>query len=394
MGLLDRRAFTFLAGLAVSAIAAAALPAGAENGGLGPTPLSVPSKFGTSAFKTKRTLNALPGIRISVFASGLGGPRFMAVDARGNLFVTVPSQGSVVVLPDSDKDGVADRVITFAKGLNKPHGITFSGDDVIVAETGALVLLSDKNKDLEADEKKFVTKDVPPGGGHWTRTVVKGPDGALYVSAGSSCNACMEKDKRRAAVMRFEGDEGKLYATGLRNTVGMAFHPDTKELWGVDNGRDLLGDDIPPEELNRITKGGDYGWPRCYGKRIPDPEYGSHERCANTVLPVVEMQAHSAPLGITFGKGLKAPDKYKEMLFIGFHGSWNRTVPTGYKLVAIPFKDGKPAGGSIDIITGWHTDGETWGRPVAPVVGGDGALYLSDDRAGAVYRITFEGAQK
>ncbi|MBI5345324.1 MAG: PQQ-dependent sugar dehydrogenase, partial [Deltaproteobacteria bacterium] len=279
----------------------------------------------------------------------------------------------------------ADSKVIFASDLNKPHGIAFIGAEAIVAETGGLVLLKDTDNDLKADVRKVISRDLPEGGGHWTRTVAAGSDGYLYVSAGSSCNACEEKDPRRAAVLRFkpQGGQAEVFAKGLRNSVGIAFEPDTKELWGVDNGADWLGENLPPEELNRIVKGGDYGWPYCYGDNIPDPDMGT------TLPPAVKMQAHSAPLGMAFGYNLKFPQPYRDVLFVAFHGSWNRLAPTGYKLIGIPFKNGRPDGEPFDFITGWMRGGVAWGRPVGLLVGGDGALYLSDDYAGAVYRITY-----
>src|SRR3972149_5748758 len=170
--------------------------------------------------------------------------------------------------------------------------------------------------------------------------------------------------RRRGAVLRFTGPDAEVFATGLRNSVGMEFHPGTGELWGVDNGRDGLGDDVPPEELNRIRKGGDYGWPYCYGNKIPDPGYGSPDRCRDTVPPVVAFQAHSAPLGVAFGNGLKSfPKRLTESFFIALHGSWDRSEPTGYKLVAVTFKDGRPEGPPFDVVTGWALGEEPRGRP-------------------------------
>lgn len=352
--------------------------------------LEVPDKYRSGAFKQARDLYAPEGFKVSVFASDLSSPRMMAFDKAGNLYVSLPSEGKVAVLPDKNKDGVADRIVIFARGLRRPHGLAFTGEGLIVAETGRLSLLKDKDGDLKADSHETLTEGVPGGGGHWTRTVITGPDGSLFVSAGSSCNVCVEDDKKRASVMRVEEGKVEVFATGLRNTVGIAFHPVTKELWGVDNGRDLLGDEVPPEELNKIIKGGDYGWPYCYSDRAPDPELGSPMKCKDTIPPAVKMQAHSAPLGIAFGQGLKFPEEFREVLFVAFHGSWNRTVPTGYKLVAIPFKDGRPSGEPVDFVTGWLVKSKAWGRPVAPVAGPDGALYLSDDHAGAIYRISHE----
>lgn len=357
--------------------------------------LEVPEKMRRGPFAGKRELKAIPGVRVSVFASGMAGARFMAEDANGVLFLSVPSDGTVLALPDRDKDGVADETIVFARGLKRPHGLEFRNGELLVAEAARVVALRDDDGDLKADSKKIITEDVPSGGGHWTRTVVIGPDKAIYVAAGSSCNACVEEDRRRAAVLRYAGGKAEVFASGLRNTVGLEFHPKTGKLWGVDNGRDMLGDDLPPEELNLIEEGRDYGWPYCYGKRVPDPELGSKGRCAGTVPPEVEMQAHSAPLGVAFGYGLDFPKMVRKSLLVAFHGSWNRSVPTGYKVVAIPFNDkGLPAGKPFDVITGWLEGREAWGRPVDVLAGRDGAMYVSDDHAGAVYRVTYEAPNK
>jgi len=357
--------------------------------------LDVPEKMRRGPFAGKRELKAIPGVRVSVFASGMAGARFMVEDANGVLFLSVPSDGTVLAFPDRDKDGVADETIVFARGLKRPHGLAFANGELLVAEAARVVALMDDDGDLKADSKKIITEDVPSGGGHWTRTVVTGPDKAIYVAAGSSCNACVEEDRRRAAVLRYSGGKAEVFASGLRNTVGLEFHPKTGKLWGVDNGRDMLGDDLPPEELNLIAEGADYGWPYCYGNRVPDPELGSPERCAGTYPPEVQMQAHSAPLGVAFGYGLKFPKMVKKSLLVAFHGSWNRSVPTGYKVVAIPFNDkGMPAGRPFDVITGWLEGREAWGRPVDVLAGRDGAMYVSDDHAGAVYRVTYEAPKK
>ncbi|MEO5702925.1 MAG: PQQ-dependent sugar dehydrogenase [Gammaproteobacteria bacterium] len=354
--------------------------------------VAVPAEY-RRPLRKKRILMAPPGFHIAVFAEDLGKARFMAVSPAGDIYLSVPPKGQVLVLPDRNKDGVADRVVVFADDLDQPHGLAFRGNELIVAENSRLTRLVDTNSDLRADVKTVVSNDIPGGGGHATRTVVQGAAGKLYVAAGSSCNVCIEEDPRRATVMRFQpqGGKGEIYARGLRNTVGLAIHPVTGELWGVDNGRDMLGDDLPPEELNLIAQGADYGWPYCYGNAVPDPQLGTQQRCANTRPPAVALQAHSAPLGLTFGHGLAFPEEYQQTLLIAFHGSWNRSQPTGYKLIGIPFKAGKPQGEPFDIITGWLEGDKPWGRPVAPLVGADGALYLSDDY-GTVYRITWKAA--
>jgi len=357
--------------------------------------LHVPDKYKKGVFSEERVLEAPPGIRVSVFAADAPGARFMAASEDGTIYLSVPSDGTVLAFPDRDGDGVADEKVVFARGLKRPHGLAFRGKKLVVAETGSLIELEDTDNDLKADTKRVISGDLPAGGGHWTKSIAIGPDGAIYVSGGSSCNVCIERDRRRAAVLRFTGPDAEVFATGLRNSVGMEFHPGTGELWGVDNGRDGLGDNIPPEELNRIRKGGDYGWPYCYGDRLPDPGYGSPDRCKDTIPPAVAFQAHSAPLGVAFGKGLKSyPKRLTESFFIALHGSWNRSVPTGYKLVAIHFKDGRPEGPPFDVVTGWLVDEDAWGRPVDALVGRDGALYLSDDRAGAIYRIYYSLAKQ
>jgi glucose/arabinose dehydrogenase len=356
-------------------------------------PLGAAEKFRQGFLAVPPELQVVEGLQISVFAAGLASPRMLAFGPTGDLFVSLPGAGQVVVLSDQDHDGTADRTKIFAENLDRPHGLAFDGPDLVVAENNRLLILSDRDGDLRADKIEVISADIPAGGGHWTRTVLVGSDGAYYVSVGSSCNSCEESDARRATILRIDsaGGEAKIFARGLRNSVGLTLHPQTGELWASDNGRDRLGDDLPPEEINRIVSGGDYGWPYCYGRQIPDPALGTAERCSRTIPPEVELQAHSAPLGIVFGTGLKFPSQLQQMLFVAYHGSWNRTQPTGYKLVGIPFSKGRPGGPPQDVVSGWLRSAGAWGRPVAPAVGPDGALYLSDDRAGLVYRIQGEG---
>jgi glucose/arabinose dehydrogenase len=365
-------------------------PADAGDEFLVPVSLNIPEALTRTSGDLPQTLKAVPGLKISVFADGLQTPRMLTFSPAGDLYVSLPRSGVIVVLPDRNRDGVADRQEIFARNLDLPHGLAFDGNALIVAENGSLTRLSDRDGNLQADHSEVLSADLPAGGGHWTRSVVIGSTGDFLVAAGSSCNVCLENDPRRAAIIRIPatGGSADIFASGLRNSVGLAFHPETGELWGSDNGRDRLGDDLPPEEINRIVQGADYGWPFCYGRRIPDPDLGSTTRCNRTEPPAVEMQAHSAPLGIAFGHRLDFPNSYRNMLYVAFHGSWNRTIPTGYKLVGIPFTDGRPSGPPQNIVSGWLKGRRAWGRPVCPAVGPDGALYLSDDRAGIIYRIT------
>jgi glucose/arabinose dehydrogenase len=228
-----------------------------------------------------------------------------------------------------------------------------------------------------------------PSGGHGTRTIGFGPDGKLYLAIGSSCNVCEEDDERRAAILRFnaDGSDQELYASGLRNTVGFTWNPMNGELWGVDNGRDGLGDDLPPEEVNNILQGKNYGWPYCYGSWQVDPEFEDDRQqarfCEATEPPLVEMQAHSAPLGLRFLSDPAWPAAWQGNLFIAFHGSWNRSVPTGYKVVRVD-REGRVE----DFITGWldEDSGDAWGRPV-DILFANNRMYISDDSSGSIYMV-------
>jgi glucose/arabinose dehydrogenase len=339
-------------------------------------------------------LNLPPGFTVNVFSEGLDGPRLMAFGPSGTLYVTLTREGRVAALVDGNGNGEAEKTVVAASGLDRPHGIAFYRGHVYIAETGRVLRFGHDKKTLKFRDMEVVVPRLPArGGGHFTRTVAFGPDGKLYVSVGSSCNACVEGEKERAAVLRFnpDGSGKEIFAEGLRNPVGLVFHPATGEIFGTENGRDWLGDDLPPDEINVIKKGGHYGWPYCYGDGIHDPEFDKEDFCARTEPPVAEIQAHSAPLGLVFSIKLKFPPRYRGGLFVALHGSWNRTVPTGYKIIHIPFKDGRPAGGQEDFVTGWlRADGTKWGRPVDVVFDGKGDMFISDDYAGAVYRVSYK----
>jgi glucose/arabinose dehydrogenase len=329
------------------------------------------------------------GFRLEMFSGGLPGARFMAFDPAGVLYVTLTGKGKVVALPERDGAAAPETVLA---GLRRPHGIAFHGGYLYVAETDMVSRYPYEPEGRNLGKRQELLP-LPGGGRHFTRTIVFGPDGKMYVSVGSSCNACVEKDPRRAAVIRADADGtgAEVIARGLRNTVGLAFHPETGELFGGDNGRDWLGDDLPPEEVNVIKEGNDYGWPFCYGDRVPDPEMDNAAFCPKTTPPVATIQAHSAPLGLCFATGGSLPEEYRGRLFVALHGSWNRTVPVGYKVVSFRMKNGRPAGPPEDFASGWLADGGKTGRPVDVVQGPRGGLYISDDYAGAVYRVTYTG---
>ena len=336
-------------------------------------------------------LKVPPGFAIDVFADKAGSVRFMAVDPAGTLLVSEPSAGRVLALPDRNGDGKADAVQTVVTGLDQPHGLAFRDGALYVAETNRLQRFAYDPATLKATQPTLLAR-LPAGGGHWTRTVAFGPDGHLYVSAGSSCNVCRESDRRRAAVLRFNADGSgeQVFASGLRNAVGLAFHPGTGVLWATVNERDWRGDDVPPDYVTEVREGTFHGWPDCMvvrGRLVPDTSFAKDARCEKVTPPIVEIQAHSAPIGLAFYTGTQFPEDYRGSLFVAYRGSWNRTLPTGYKIVRIPFRDGRPAGAPEDFATGWLEGSSSWGRPVDLVVGRDGALYLSDQGAGRIYRI-------
>lgn len=337
-----------------------------------------------------------PGFKLGVYAEGVERARFMAFGTDGTLYVGTNSRsGTVWALPDRNRDGKADAVVAFAENLKAPHAVASRDGWLYVGETHRVIRLRDTDGDLRSDQQEVVVASLPEWQQHFTRTVGFGPDGGLYVSVGSSCNACRESDERRAAILRFNPDgsgpeaSGEIYARGLRNAVGFTWNPTTQEMWATDNGRDWLGDDLPPEELDLIRRGDDHGWPYCYGNRIPDPDLGSAERCSRTQPATFEMQAHSAPLGLDFYTGTLFPEEYRGDLFIAFHGSWNRSVPTGYKVVRVRFREGRPVK-IEDFVDVWVEAGQVRHRPVDVKTGPDGALYISDDHRGTVFRLTHE----
>src|ERR1700690_494140 len=344
-------------------------------------------------------LKAPPGFHISVFADDVDSARMLVFSPGGVLLVSESGEGKVVALPDPRHTGKAARIANVLSGRNEPHGIAFYQGKLYVAENDKLRRYDWDERNLRASNPVKLA-ELPGAGGHSTRSIVF-HNGKMYVSAGSSCNVCVEKDERRATVMEFnpDGSGQKIFAKGLRNAVGLAVNPKTDTVWVTVNGRDMLGDDLPPETIYDLGKqgGGDAGWPYCYGDRVPDSDFTKtgDGRCNNVIEPKVQMQAHSAPLGLAFYEGSQFPAEYQNNIFVAFHGSWNRSIPTGYKVVRVKLDDkGQPQGGAEDFITGWLAPGETkrgrWmGRPVGVVFGSDGAMYLSDDAGGVIYRVTY-----
>jgi glucose/arabinose dehydrogenase len=341
-------------------------------------------------------LSLPPGFEANVFAQGLNNPRFIAFGPDGALYVADRGNGRIVALPDQDGDGVADGEVVLADGLDQPHSLVYHLGSWYVGVPSGVVRLADTDGDGAADQRETIVDDLPTSGNHRTRTVEFLPDGRMVVSVGSSCNVCQEDDPRRAAVLVYDGPDGggeRLFAGGLRNAVGLAIHPETGALWATNNGRDLMGDDVPPETIYIVQEGGDYGWPRCHSGNVVDPDFGGPDACQDVVQPAVQMQAHSAPLGLAFYTGRQFPSEYWGDLFIAFHGSWNRSVPTGYSVIRLPLRGSEPQGPVEEFASGWldPESNDASGRPVGLAVGPDGALYVSDDKGGFIYRISYHG---
>ncbi|MGH2518886.1 MAG: PQQ-dependent sugar dehydrogenase, partial [Chloroflexota bacterium] len=349
------------------------------------------------------TVDLPAGFTISLFASGLHAPRFMAFDTAGNLAVAEDAANRIVLFR-AQNGRLQPAAQPLISGLSDPTSVAFAPGFLYVAE--ARQVLRYPYQAGQVGAAQAIIPNLPPATDHHTRTIVFGPDGSLYLGMGSPCNVCTFSDPRYAAITRYNaGGSGEtLFAHGLRNAVGLAFQPGTGELWATVNGRDGLGDNIPWDLLTSIQQGEDFGFPTCYDNRQPDPQFGRPGACAGVALPDVGLQAHSAPLGLAFYTGSQFPAGYRGDLLVALHGSWNRTVPTGYKLVRAHFSGGHIVS-VTDFATGWRpaapgrviqtpfglgTAG-AWGRPVQPVVAPDGSVYVSDDELGAIYRISYTG---
>ena len=351
--------------------------------------LVVPDVF-VNQSPTNRTLTVPEGYTVSVFAAGLGKARFFDVADDGTVYLT-DLNGRVLAIRDDNDDNVADTIATVDSNLRSPHGIDWFGDDLYIGEEDQVVVYRSVKPDGSFDRKDVLVSGLPAGEGHFTRTVQIGPDGKLYVSVGSSCNLCEETDPRRAAIVRYnpDGTGEEVFATGLRNSVGFVFS--AGKIWATENGRDRIGDNIPPEEINIVEQGKHYGWPYCHGDSDTGPEFPDRSEFCRTEIqkPQYKFQAHSAPLGLTFvPSGTTFPNAMRNALFVALHGSWNRTDPTGYKVITFDTSDQNPD--AKDFIFGWLlADGSSWGRPVGVGFSKNGSLLISDDKAGVLYNVRF-----
>lgn len=315
--------------------------------------------------------------RVKVLASGLGSVRDLEISPGGTAVASIPSSGRVVGL----KEGNVKNLLT---GLNRPHGLAFFDGKLFVAlETRVVRYFWDENN-LAAKEDR-VLFDLPKGGNHVTRTIAFDKDGQMFVSIGSTCDVCIEKHPFLASVIVSDqdGNNPRVFSRGLRNSVFITINPKTGELWGTEMGRDFLGDNLPPDEINIIRDGKDYGWPLCFGNKVRDSKFGAGSQarpCEATEAPIYEIAAHSAPLGLAF---------HEDNLYVAYHGSWNRSTPIGYKVVRF-----KVSGNSIsderDFIIDFLQDSQVIGRPVDIIFDKDGNIYVSDDKAGVVYKVDLQ----
>ncbi len=339
-------------------------------------------------------LKAPGGFNVSVFASDVTGGRLMAVSPDGVLFVARQPKGDVVALPDADKDGRADKMEIVVSNLTRPHSLAFHKGYLYIATNPAVLRLKYANGKIEGAPEKVV--DLPVSTmPHWTRTIGFGRDGRMYVAIGSSCNLCEDEDQRRTTIMVYhaDGSGGRPFAKGLRNAIGFDWDPKTGVLWADDMGEDKMGEEKPADEINRVEDGKHYGWPYFIENNTPNSNLTDAQgslKAADATPPALALQPHSSPIDLRFYTGKKFPAAYRGAMFVALHGS----SPTARKdripgsVVRVVFKDGKPTGVE-DFVTGWMKDGQVMGRPAGLITGADGALYISDDNKGFIYRVTY-----
>ena len=331
------------------------------------------------------------GFEISIYASDVPGARSMAVGPNGTLFVGT-RVGKVYAIVDRNRNNRADEVITVARGLRMPNGVAFRGGALYVGEVSRVLRYDNIEARLSNPPTPVVVNDTFPGDRHHGWKFIRfGPDGQLYVPVGAPCNVCERSDGHYALIMRMnpDGTGLEVFARGVRNTVGFDWHPETKTLWFTDNGRDWLGDDVPPDELNHAArKGLHFGFPYCHGGDISDPEFGGKHACEKFVPPAMKLGPHVAAIGMRFYTGTMFPDRYRDQIFIAEHGSWNRSTPIGYRVTLVRLEENRAVTYEV-FAEGWLQGNAAWGRPADVLVMPDGALLVSDDRAGVIYRIVY-----
>jgi len=333
------------------------------------------------------------GFHIAVYSNAVPNARQLALGTNGTVFAGSRSAGHVYAVVYRDGDGVADDSHTIASGLAMPSGIAFRDGALYVAAVSRVLRFDDIESRLTNPPVPVVIReDLPSETHHGWKFIQFGPDGLLYVPVGAPCNICKQADERFAAILRMnpDGSDLEVFARGVRNSVGFDWDPRTGELWFTDNGRDMLGDDVPPDELNHAPDPGmHFGFPFCHGGTIPDPEYGTEQECSEFTPPAQRLDPHVAAIGMRFYTGDMFPPAYRRQIFMAEHGSWNRSTPIGYR-ITVARLDGNRVVGYDVFAAGWLQGRRGWGRPADVLVMPDGALLVSDDRQGAIYRITYE----
>lgn len=351
------------------------------------TQLELPSSSAHGGQAGMQQLDVVNGITLNVFSSGLINPHGIAIDRQGVVFVSLPKVGQIVSLHDDDGDGRADRVVVFMAGLDKPSGLAFKDDVLCVATAAKLLALPDVNHDYLADSQQLISDKLRSFPQNWAHALVVGADNHLYVSvAGDDQNSSWQ----HASVLRVADGALQLFATGLYDCQGLAVHPQSGSLWATENSPETIGYFVHPDELNVLRANGDYGWPFCYGNRLPDANLGTVDICQATEPAIMQLPANSVPSGIAFGAMLQGADYFKNMLYMVMQGLDSGKRQQGFRLMGVPLgADGRITGWGIDLVAGWSVEGQPWGQPTACAVGGDGCLYITDQRAGVVYRLSF-----
>jgi glucose/arabinose dehydrogenase len=376
------------------------------------TPDQLPKPFATphvdnnptvSSMPANPQLHTLPGFKIELWAKGeMDRPRLMLQAPNGDVLVSESGGGRILIFRDTKQTGKPDQRFVFASGLKQPFGLALHDGHLYVGDTDAVLRFPYKPGDTKASGEPEKLADLPGRGyhEHWTRNVLFSPDGKkMYVTVGSESNVSTGEDAIRAAISEYnpDGSGHRLFATGTRNPIGVKFYPGTSTLWSIVQERDGLGDDLPSDYLTHIQDGGFYGWPYAYIGPHPEPRNPGHDDMVKkTITPDLLFQAHSAAIDVLFYQGKMFPKEFQGDAFVTLRGSWNRSKRTGYKIVRVKFKNGKPVGGYDDFVTGWMTDPlskSVWGRPVGLCELQDGSLLMSEDGNHTLWRITYSGGK-
>ncbi|WP_319590309.1 sorbosone dehydrogenase family protein [uncultured Draconibacterium sp.] len=343
-------------------------------------------------YETVPEINLPDGFKIHVYAEDVDNARSMVLGDKGTLFVGSRTAGKVYAVIDEDQDYQADQVIVIADNLNQPNGVAFLNGDLYVAEISKIWKFENIEDHLDSPPAPvLISDDFPTDGHHGWKYIAFGPDGKLYVPVGAPCNICLSEDEIYASISRMnpDGSNHEIFAHGVRNTVGFDWHPEDGTLWFTDNGRDWMGDDLPPDELNRAPAAGiHFGYPFCHGSGIADPEFGNQRNCDEFNFPVQDLGPHVAALGMLFYTGEMFPDEYRNSILIAEHGSWNRSTPIGYRLTRVEL-NGNMATSYETFADGWFQNGSPWGRPVDVIQMPNGSILVSDDASGTIYNITY-----